>query len=81
MCFLLSLLICFRCHDNLKFPLTYDEKSENLPLFLSHCKYFDKKKKKKKKKKTEMFLELPSTKCIIFVKSFAFDWLPWQSKC
>ena len=33
MFFLLLLLMCFRCYDNLKFPLTYNGKSENRPLF------------------------------------------------
>ena len=34
----------------LKFPLTYNGKSGNWPLLLSHCRYFD-------KTFTEMFLE------------------------
>ena len=48
--FLLTLLVCFRCYGNLKFPLAYNGKSENCPLLLSHCRYFD-------KSFTEMFLE------------------------
>ena len=28
-------------HSNLKFPLTYNEKSESSSLLLSHCRYFD----------------------------------------
>ena len=26
---------------------------------------------------TEMFLEMSSTKCVIFVQCFEFDWLTW----
>ena len=48
--FLLPLLTCFRCYDNLKFPLTCNGKSESRPLLLSHCRYFD-------KSFTEMFLK------------------------
>ena len=40
--FLLPLLMYFRCYGNLKFPLTYNGKSENWLLLLSHCRYFDK---------------------------------------
>ena len=41
-CFvLLLLLLCFRCYDNLKFPLPYNGESESRPLLLSHCRYFD----------------------------------------
>ena len=40
-CLLLLLLMCFRCYGNLKFPLTYNEKSESRSLLLSHCRYFD----------------------------------------
>ena len=35
-------LLCFCCYGNLMFPLTYNGKSENWPLSLSHCRYFDK---------------------------------------
>ena len=42
LCFLLPLLMCFRCYGNLKFLLTYNGKSESRPLFLYHCRYFDK---------------------------------------
>ena len=38
--FLLPLLMYFRCYGNLKFPLTYNGKSENWLLLLSHCRYF-----------------------------------------
>ena len=55
-------------------PLTYNGKSENWPLLLSHCRYFE-------KNFTEVFLELSSAKHIIFVKISEFDWLPWQQKC
>ena len=48
--FLLPLLMCFHCYDNLKFPLTCNRKCESRPLLLSHCRYFD-------KSFTEMFLE------------------------
>ena len=48
--FLLPLLKCFRCYDKLKFPLTYNGKSESRPLLLSHCRYFG-------KSFAEMFLE------------------------
>ena len=44
--------------------------SESRPLFLSHCRYFD-------KSFSEMFLELSSTKDMNFVQ---FDWLPWKLK-
>ena len=40
----------FHYYGNLKFPLTYYGKSENLPLLLSHCRYFE-------KSFTEMFLQ------------------------
>ena len=52
-----------------KFPWTYNGKSENMPLLLSHCRYFD-------KSFTEMFLRVVFTKHIIFVQSSEFDWLP-----
>ena len=45
----------FGCHGNVKFSLTYNGKSENWDLLLSHCRYFD-------KNFTEMFFEWPSTK-------------------
>ena len=47
--------------------MTYNGKSENLDLLLSHCRYFD-------KSFTEMFLEY-STKLINFVQTTEFDWL------
>ena len=50
MMFLLPLLMHFHCDGNLKFPLTYNGKSENWPLFLCHCRYSD-------KHFTETFLE------------------------
>ena len=40
------------CYGNLKFPLTYNGKSD-WDLVLSHCRYFD-------KSFTEMFVELSS---------------------
>ena len=40
--FLLLLLICFHCYDNLKFPLTYNGKNETCHSLLSLCRYFDK---------------------------------------
>ena len=55
---------------NLNFPLTYNGKSENGHLLLSHCRYFD-------KSFTEMFLEYSFTN---FVQIGEFDWLPWQPK-
>ena len=36
--FLLPVLMYFRCYGNLKFPLTYNGKSENWHLLLSHCR-------------------------------------------
>ena len=33
---------CMAVVKNLKFPLTYNGKSEHLDLLLSHCWYFDK---------------------------------------
>ena len=33
--------MCFRCYGNLKFPLTYNEKSESRCLLLSCSRYFD----------------------------------------
>ena len=39
----LLFLICFRCYGNLQFPLTYNGKSENRHLLLSHSRYFDKR--------------------------------------
>ena len=41
--FLLSLHMCFHCYGNLKFPWTYNGKSENWHLFLCYCRYFDRK--------------------------------------
>ena len=40
--FLLLLLMHFHCNGNVKFSSTYNRKSENMPLLLSHCRYFDK---------------------------------------
>ena len=48
--FLLSLLMGFRRFGNLKFPYTFNGKSESRPLFVSHCRYFD-------KSFTKMFIE------------------------
>ena len=47
--------MCFRCYGNLKFPLTFNGKSENRRLLLSHSRYFD-------KSFTEMFFEYSSSK-------------------
>ena len=60
--FLLLLLMCFHCYDNLKFPLTYNGKSKSRPLLLTHCRYFD-------KSFTEMILEQSSTKHMNFVQT------------
>ena len=57
MVFLLSLLMCFRCYGNLKFPLTYNGKIENWHLLLSHRRYFD-------KSFSEIFVEWSSTKYV-----------------
>ena len=46
MTFLLPLLMRLRCYGNLKFSLIYNGKSENWPLLLCHCRYFDKGLKK-----------------------------------
>ena len=62
--------MCFRCHGNLSnldFPLTFNGKSKNRHLLLSHCRYFD-------KGFTEMFIEKSSTKQIISVQSSEFEW-------
>ena len=40
---LLTLLMCFRCYGNLKFPLTCNGKNENWHSLLSRCIYFGKK--------------------------------------
>ena len=37
------LFLCFRCYGNLKFPLTYNGKSDKWPILLSHCRYQDSK--------------------------------------
>ena len=58
-CVLLPLLMDFRCYGNLKFPLSYNRKSESRPLLLTHCRYVDKGFR-------EMFLD---TKRIIFAQS------------
>ena len=63
----------FGCYGNFKFPLSYNGKSENWDLLLSHCKYFD-------KSFTEMFVEWLSTKHIILDQTSQFDLLPWQPK-
>ena len=60
--FLLLLFKHFGFYGNLKFPLTYNWKSENCDLLLSHCRYFD-------KSFTEMFVEWSSTKHIILVQT------------
>ena len=49
-CFLLQMLMYFRCYGNLKFPSTYKGKSENLHLLLSHCRDFE-------RSFSEMFIE------------------------
>ena len=67
----LSLFMCFRRYGNLKFPYTYNDESESRPVYLSHCKYFD-------KIFTEIFLELSSTKYINVVQTAEFDWLSLQ---
>ena len=51
----------FRCYGNLKFPLTYNGKSENWYLLLSHCSDFD-------QKFSEMFVEWSSAKHLLFTK-------------
>ena len=61
------------CYSNLKFPLTYNGKSENLHLLLSHCRYFDKSFSK-------MFVEWCSTKHLLFDQTSQFDWLSRQPK-
>ena len=38
--FSFSLLLCFLCYGNLKFPLTYNGKIENWPLLLHHWKKY-----------------------------------------
>ena len=48
------------CYGKFRFPLTYNGKSENLPLLLFHCRYFE-------TSFTEMFFEYSSTKHTIFV--------------
>ena len=53
-------LLCFHCYVNLNFPLTYNGKSENWPLLLSHCRYFD-------KSFSEIFIEWSSTKHVLSV--------------
>ena len=40
--FFIAVAHVLRCyHGNLKFPLTYNEKSESRSLLLSHCRYSD----------------------------------------
>ena len=48
--FFLPLLMCSRWYGNIRFPLTYNWKSESRPLLPSHFRYFD-------KTFTEIFLE------------------------
>ena len=47
--FLLPLGMGFRRYGKLKFPYTFNGKSESRPLFMSHCGYFEKKKKEEKR--------------------------------
>ena len=56
---------------NFNFHRLNNGKSESRPLFLSHCRYFD-------KSFSEMFLA--STKHMNFVQTAEFDWLPWHRK-
>ena len=70
---LFPLLRHFGCYGNLKFSLTYNGKSENWHLLLSHCRYFD-------KSFAEMFAEWSSTKHIILDQTSQFEWLPRQRK-
>ena len=39
--FFIAVAEVLHCYGNLKFPLTYNEKSESWSLLLSHCRYFD----------------------------------------
>ena len=67
----------FGCYGNLKFPLTYNGKSENWYLLLSHCSYFD-------KRFAEMFVGWSSTKHIIWDQTSQFDWqanVKFAKKC
>ena len=71
--FLLPLLVCFLCYGSLKFPLTYNKKSESRSLLLSHCRYFDR----------ISFMNV----CWVVLHqalrsctNFSFDLLPWQLK-
>ena len=66
MLFLLPLLKHFGCYGNWKFPLTYNKKSENWYLLLSHCRYFD--------KSFAQIFELSSTKYIHFIPNLSI-WL------
>ena len=62
--------MCFRCYGNLKFPLTYNGKSENWHLLLTHCRDFD-------KSFSEMFVEWSSTKRLLFDHTSQFGWLKY----
>ena len=48
-------------------------KNENWHLLQFHCRYFD-------ESFLEMFVELSSTKHILFAQTSQFDWLLWQPK-
>ena len=63
MCVCLQLLLYFSCYGNIKFLFTYNWKSENKSLLLSHCRYLD-------KSFTGMFLEYQ------LVQTSEYDWLP-----
>ena len=69
-CFVLPLLMCFRCYGNLKFPLTYNEKSESVfycYLTADTCIL------------TERFYKyLLSSKEVVQIPHF--DLLPWHPK-
>ena len=53
--------------------MTYNGKSKNWYLLLSHCRYFD-------KSFAEMVVECFSTRLAILVQTTQFDWLPRQPK-
>ena len=65
--------MCFRCYSNLKFPLTYNGKSENWHLLPFHCRDFD-------KTFSEMFVEWSPTKHLLFDQTAQFDWLSRKPK-
>ena len=60
--------MCFRCYGDLKFLLTYNEKSESRSLLLSHCRY--------------MYFDRTFYKCLLSSKEVIqishFDLLPWH---